>query len=115
MAALFLSPLAALAQTAPANTTPMAPVTAPVKHHHHGSRYMRALRSAGLTADQKAQIKAFRSNMHTAGAPPDPAARRANAAKMRSQIDGILTPEQRAHVRAELAKQTPATSPGSAR
>ena len=90
-AGLLLVPAAAPAQT---TTGPMAAPTAPAatspQRRRHGSRYMRALRSLNLTDAQKTQIRTIMRNQEQA---------------MRSQIDGVLTPEQRTQLRSSTQQR----------
>jgi Spy/CpxP family protein refolding chaperone len=104
-AGLLLVPAAAPAQTT--TTGPMAApstspnATAPFRRRR-GSPYMRALRTLNLTDAQKTQIRTIMQNQEQA---------------LRTQIDGVLTPDQRAQLRASLQQQPqpgsvrPATSP----
>lgn len=98
-------PAVAFAQTAPAP----APLTSPMpgKHGHHGHRggYMRVLNTLGLSAAQKQQIQTAMQQSRQANQNADPATRKANREKLRAQIDGILTPDQRTRLQAALAQQ----------
>jgi Spy/CpxP family protein refolding chaperone len=107
-------PLAASAQSAPAgpaipppmSSSPAAPAPpAATPHHHHHSRYFAAIRTLGLTDDQKAQIRRMVRDTKQSNAGADPATRRANVKQLRAQIAGVLTPDQRAQLQATLAKQ----------
>lgn len=73
--------------------------------NHHHQRWMRAMRSVNLTADQKTKIKGFIADAKTANQNADPATKKANHAKLRANIEGILTPEQMTQYRAALAAQ----------
>ena len=86
-AGLLLVPAAAPAQT---TTGPLAAPTAPAartQRHAQGSRYMRALRSLNLSDAQKTQIRTIVRNQQQA---------------LRTQIDGVLTPDQRTQLRSNL-------------
>jgi Spy/CpxP family protein refolding chaperone len=95
-------PVAALAQQAP---PPAAATFAPgarANHgHRHGGGMRKALHSLNLSSAQQTQIdQAFaqaRQNRST-----DPATRKANRAQLRSRIEAILTPAQRAQLKATL-------------
>jgi Spy/CpxP family protein refolding chaperone len=93
---LGLAPLAASAQSAPP-----APAAQP---HHHGG-WMHALHSVNLTADQRAQIKSLAKQTRADNQNADPATKRANIQKLRAQIDGLLTPDQRSQFQAAIAAQ----------
>jgi Spy/CpxP family protein refolding chaperone len=64
--------------------------------HHHS--FMHALKSVSLTPDQQKQVDAFKAQEAKANAGADRSTKEANAAKMRQQIMGILTPDQKAQV-----------------
>ena len=82
----------AAAPSAPAQTTPEG-------GHRHGGMMRRAFRGITLTDAQKQQIQQIVQQQHQAmqnqTQPPDPATRRANQEKLRSQIEAVLTPAQR--------------------
>lgn len=109
LAAAFAAPLAVAAQTAPA---PMAPPSAVAPHHHH-AKWMQALRSVGLTPDQRAKIKGMVADSKAANQNADPATKRANRRQLRSNIEGVLTPDQLAQYRAALAAQQAPPAPKS--
>jgi Spy/CpxP family protein refolding chaperone len=99
----FAVPLAAGAQTPP----PPAATPGPMMGHHHGHHrhhpsLMRALRDLNLTPAQQQQVTAFRDQAKKANVNADSATKRANAAKLREQIMGILTPDQKAQLAAEM-------------
>jgi Spy/CpxP family protein refolding chaperone len=104
LAVAFVLPAAAFAQTAPA---PLAsPMPGMHGHHgHHGSAYMRALHALNLSDAQKAQIKTAMQQSHQAGQNADPATRKADREKLRAQIDGILTPDQRTQLHTAMQQQ----------
>jgi Spy/CpxP family protein refolding chaperone len=89
-AGLLLVPAAASAQGAPGPAAaPTAPAATTPHHRGRGPRYMRALRSLNLTDAQRQQIRTIMRNQEQA---------------LRSQIDGVLTPDQRTQLRANLSK-----------
>jgi Spy/CpxP family protein refolding chaperone len=88
------SPLAAAAQAAP-----------PVSAAHHHIRYLAALRSVGLTPAQKQQIAGFLQERKAANAGADAPTRHANGRRLRREIIGVLTPEQRTQLRAAIVQQ----------
>ena len=107
-------PLAAAAQTAPAPPPPGAappaqpPAAAPAHPH---PRFMAAIRSLGLTADQMQQIRGFARERKAANDGADAPTRHANAKKFRSEVDGVLTSDQRAQLRAAIVQQRTAPAP----
>ena len=103
LVAAFAAPAAVFAQQAPA--VPMASPGPGMHRHHHGNGYMRALRSLNLSDAQKQQIKSAVQQTRQANQNADPATHKANAAKLRSQIDGILTADQRAQLQATMQQQ----------
>ena len=109
IAAVLAVPFAAQAQTAPSG-----PVNgAPGAHAgHHRSPFMHALRSLNLSPDQKAQIKSISMQSREANKNADPSTRKANRAKLEQQINGILTPQQRTALSAEIAREK-AAAPAS--
>ena len=112
--ALLVLPLAAGAQTAPPPPAAAAPQTAPAPgapHHHSGGRYMRALRTLGLSDAQKQQIRSAIVATRQANQNADPDTIKANRKALRAQIDGVLTPDQRAQLRAKLQAERQAPPP----
>jgi Spy/CpxP family protein refolding chaperone len=112
LALSFALPLAASAQTTPQMPpqdappgagAPAAPGATPHRHHHN--RYMSALHSLALSPDQQQQIRGFMRDTRAANQGADPQTKHANVKKMRSEIDGILTPDQRTQLRAALVQQ----------
>ncbi len=111
LAVAFVLPAAAFAQTAPAPAG--APLASPMpgmpgmhRHHgHHGGAYMRALHALNLSDAQKAQIKTAMQQSRQANQNADPATRKANQQKLRAQIDGILTPDQRTQLQTAMQQQ----------
>jgi Spy/CpxP family protein refolding chaperone len=101
LAATLAAPLTAGAQTAsPAPAASGAPMTG--HHRHHRQSLMHALQSLNLTDAQKQQVATFHSQEQQANQNADPDTKRANAAKMREQIMGILTPDQKAQLQAQM-------------
>jgi Spy/CpxP family protein refolding chaperone len=100
-------PAVAFAQTAPAPAAPLASPAPGTHRHHHGHRggYMRVLNTLGLSDGQKQQIQSVVQQSRQANQTADPATRKANRAKLRAQIDAILTPDQRTRLQAALAQQ----------
>jgi Spy/CpxP family protein refolding chaperone len=107
LAVAFVLPAAAFAQTAPAPlASPMPGMHRQHGHGHgHGGAYMRALHKLNLSAAQKQQIKTAMQQSRQANQNADPATRKANQQKLRAQIGGILTPDQRAQLQTALAQQ----------
>jgi Spy/CpxP family protein refolding chaperone len=116
----------AVAQTAPATTDMSSPAPAQTvphqHHHHHRQSLLHALRAVNMTDAQKQQVAAFHDQEQKANANADAPTRQANAATMRRQIMGILTPDQKAQLTAGMHKNkapnampmpNPAPSPGA--
>jgi Spy/CpxP family protein refolding chaperone len=103
LVAALAAPLAASAQSAP------SPSAAPHAdwygghrwHHPHRNPYLHALRSVNLSAAQKQQVRKAFEQMRAA----DRTAMRANAEKMRGQVEAILTPAQRTELRSNLERE----------
>jgi Spy/CpxP family protein refolding chaperone len=95
-------PVTALAQQAP---PPAAATFAPGARAHHGHRhggFRQALRSLSLSASQQTQIdQAFAQSRQT-NRNADQATRKANRRQLRTRIEAILTPAQRAQLKATL-------------
>ncbi len=104
-------PVAASAQTTDPQAAPAPPAAgAPVapgamQHHHHRNRYMAALHTLALSPGQKQQIRGFMRDTRAANQGADAPTKHANAKKLRSDIDGILTPDQRAQLHGALMQQ----------
>jgi Spy/CpxP family protein refolding chaperone len=92
LAALAL-PLAASAQTVPAPGA-NAPGAPQQQYRHRGGNP--ALRGLNLTAAQRQQIAGMEKSSRAA---------------LRQQIEGVLTPDQRAQMRANLAQRRRAMNP----
>lgn len=92
----------AFAQIAPAP----APAASGAPHaRHHGSPFIRALRGLDLSDAQKSQIRTLMQNARSANQNADQATKRANAAKLRTDIENVLTPDQRTKLQQSLANQ----------
>jgi len=99
LAATLAVPVAACAQQAP---PPAAQDQAPAANHHRRNPMFVALRKLNLSDQQKQQIRDAMKQSRAANRDADDATRKANRQKLRAQIDGILTPDQRAQLRTEL-------------
>jgi Spy/CpxP family protein refolding chaperone len=107
LVAALAAPLAASAQSAPPPAP--SPSAGPhgdwhggrPRHHSHRNPYLHALRSLNLNDAQKQQVRTAFQQMREA----DRAAMRANAEKLRGQIDAILTPAQRTQLRTTLEQE----------
>ncbi len=102
--------IGALAASLGAPSAALAQQTPPPAMHagHHMDRFA----TLGLTPQQRAQIKTLRRQYwkaHPKGSPRDPAGVRA----LRKQVLGVLTPAQRAQLRAERHGSPPAAAPGA--
>jgi Spy/CpxP family protein refolding chaperone len=122
LSAMLVGPLAAGAQTAPAPAASAAPMTGSPHHHrHHHPSFMHALHAVTLTPAQQQQVAAFHDQETKANLNADPAAKKANAQKMREEIMGILTPDQKTQLTAQMHAHNhmpamapdPAASPGA--
>jgi Spy/CpxP family protein refolding chaperone len=102
--AVLAVPAAAFAQQAPpvpvATAMPGAPNAVP--HRHRRNRLRTALAGLNLSAAQKSQIDQAFAQTREANRNADPATRKANRTQLRSRIDAILTPEQRAQLNSAL-------------
>jgi Spy/CpxP family protein refolding chaperone len=86
--AAFALPLAASAQSISApNAAAPAPAAHQRMHHHHRNAF--GMRNLHLSDAQKQQISGLMKNSRLA---------------LRKQIDGVLTPDQRKQMRANLAQ-----------
>jgi len=103
--ASLVAPVTALAQQVP---PPAAATFAPGARAHHGHRHggglRKALQSLNLTAAQHTQIDQAFAQTRQANQNADQAARKANRRQLRTRIDAILTPAQRAQLKATLAR-----------
>ena len=107
-AAAFLAslavPVSALAQQAPA---PAAATFAPGARAHHGHRHgglREALRSLNLSSSQQTQIDQAFAQTRQANGNADQTTRKANRRQLRTRIEAILTPAQRAQLKATLQR-----------
>jgi Spy/CpxP family protein refolding chaperone len=76
---------------------------APPAHSQHGDRMMRRFSDLNLSDQQKSQIKTLMQSYrqsHPKGSAPDPDGRK----QLRSQIDAVLTPDQRVQLQNDEAK-----------
>jgi Spy/CpxP family protein refolding chaperone len=106
LTAAMALPLAASAQQAPPAPPAANPAHAnPGQRHHRGGHYLHALHHLNLSDAQRQQIRTAMTQMRQANQNVDPQTRRANIKQLRSQIDGILTPDQRARLHNELRRQ----------
>jgi Spy/CpxP family protein refolding chaperone len=94
-------PIAASADQTP----PVDPPAVVTPQGHHGGRYMHALHQLTLSSAQQQQIKDAVAQTRSANQNVDKPTRRANMQKLRAQINGILTPDQRTQLRAEIQKE----------
>lgn len=101
LVAALVVPSAAFAQTAPAPVPAAAPANG-VRHHHRHNGMRAALRNLDLSAAQQGQIRQAFQQTRDANRNADKATRKANRAKLRTQIEAILTPAQRAQLEASL-------------
>lgn len=101
-AAMLAASVAASAQSA-APSAPSAPAGA---HHHHHHGWRAALAQLALTTDQKTRIDALvradRSALETSADAGTPAGRAAYRAKLRSDIETVLTPDQKTQFEASM-------------
>jgi Spy/CpxP family protein refolding chaperone len=96
LAAAVALPTAAFAQQQPTGGAQVgAPSPVPGVRHHRGSGFRGAFRGITLTAEQQQQIRNAIAQTRQANQNADPQTRRANQEKLRSTIEGILTPSQR--------------------
>ena len=109
--AALAAPLAAGAQTQPPAPPPAGDTAQPPagdaapgvdRGKHHRSSFLHALRAVNLTPAQQQQVAAFHDQEQKANLNADGATRTANAKKMRSQILGILTSDQKTQLSAQL-------------
>ena len=105
LVALLAVPLVATAQQAP------SPPGAPAQGGHRHGMGMQRFRNLNLTQQQQTQIESLMKQFHEshpAGSPPDRQARE----QLHQQIDAILTPAQRATLKADRAKMRSERSEG---
>jgi Spy/CpxP family protein refolding chaperone len=100
LALSFGAPLGAYAQQAP--NVPASPPQDTMQHRH-GHGFMRMLHGVNLSDQQKTQIHQLMQQYrqaHPEGNQPDPQARK----QLRDQVMGVLTPQQQAQVKANIAQ-----------
>ena len=106
IAAGLAVPAAALAQQAPPAAGAPVPAGAVQpgmhRHGHHPNAFRSALQGLNLSAAQKTQIDQIFAQARGANRNADPATRKANRAKLRAQIEAVLTPAQRTQLQAAL-------------
>ena len=101
--AIVLAGLIAAGLALPAVAQDQQPPAAPAQSQRHGDRMMRRFQDLNLSDQQKSQIQTLVQNYrqaHPRGSAPDPDARK----QLRQQIDAVLTPDQRAQMKADEAK-----------
>jgi Spy/CpxP family protein refolding chaperone len=109
LAAAFMLPLAATAQTVPPPGAAAPPAAQqgqqrPNHRRHRRSPYLHAMRGLHLSDAQRQQIAGILKSSRAASKGADAQTRRANMQAMRRQIDGILTPDQRTQLQAKVAQ-----------
>jgi len=106
LAAAFGSPLAAQAQS---DVPPQPGATSGIGEHHHARKmrdpFIRAVHKLSLTDQQKAQIKSDIAAARQASKDATPDQRKANREQLHQQIEALLTRDQRAQLKAELAQE----------
>jgi Spy/CpxP family protein refolding chaperone len=106
--AAFLASLAvpatALAQQAPPPAAATFTPGARAQHGHRHGGFRKALRSLNLTPAQQTQIDQAFAQTRQANQNADKTARKANRKQLRSRIEAILTPAQRAQLKAALQR-----------
>lgn len=106
LAATIGLPLAAQAQY---DVPPPQPAASGMGEHHHGRRmrdpFIRALHKLTLTDQQKQQIKSDITATMQASKDATPDQRKTNREQLHRQIEALLTPEQRAQLKAESAQE----------
>ncbi len=87
----------------PAVAQDQQPPAAPAQSQQHGDRMMRRFDNLNLSDQQKSQIQSLMQSYrqaHPKGSVPDPDARK----QLKEQIDAVLTPDQRAQMKADMEK-----------
>lgn len=72
---------------------------------HHRGGFRHALTNLNLTAAQKTQIDQIFAQARGQNRSADPATRKANRERLRSQIEAVLTPAQRAQLQTAMQQQ----------
>lgn len=101
--ATVLAGLIAAGLALPAVAQDQQPPAAPAQSQQQGDRMMRRFSDLNLSDQQKSQIQTLLQNYrqaHPRGSAPDPNARK----QLRDQINGILTPDQQAKLKADEAQ-----------
>jgi Spy/CpxP family protein refolding chaperone len=96
----FAAPGWGSAQNAPApDVSAMPSQDGSMHRHHHGMRG--ELKSLDLTPDQKAQIKGFMKSYRESRDSANPETRK----QLLSQIESVLTPDQKAKLESEMPQR----------
>jgi Spy/CpxP family protein refolding chaperone len=101
--ATVLAGLIAAGLALPAVAQDQQPPAAPAQSQQHGDRMMHRFDNLNLSDQQKSQLQTLMQNYrqaHPRGSTPDPDARK----QLRDQIDAVLTPDQRAQLKADEEK-----------
>ncbi len=101
--ATLLAGFIAASLALPAVAQDQQPPGAPAQSQQHGDRMMRRFENLNLNDQQKSQIQSLMQSYrqtHPKGSAPDPDARK----QLREQIDAVLTPDQRAQMKADMEK-----------
>jgi Spy/CpxP family protein refolding chaperone len=102
LAASLTVPAAAFAQQAPGPAPAAAPGQPGQHHGRHHNGFRTALAGLNLSAAQKSQIDQIFAQSRGQNKGADPATRKANRARMRGQVEAVLTPSQRTQLQAAL-------------
>lgn len=121
--ALLGASVAAFAQSGPPPAGPNAPYAATqsnggaapdtqgaARPHRHGGPMRRALKGLALSPEQRTKIHGFMHSYRAARASGTPESR----ARLIAQIEGVLTPDERAHFESRLHRQHPPANGASA-
>jgi len=111
LAASLSVPVAAFAQQAPTAPAGAAPAAISGHHGRHNNAFRSALHGLNLSASQKTQIDQIFAQAHGQNKGADPATRKANREKLHAQIEGVLTPSQRADLKAAMQQARRANRP----
>lgn len=101
--ATVLAGLLAAGLALPAVAQDQQAPAAPAQSQQHGDRMMRRFNDLNLNDQQKSQIQSLLQSYrqaHPRGSAPDPDARK----QLSAQIDALLTPDQRAQLKADQEK-----------
>ena len=105
LAVIVAAPLGASAQTAPAARPALC---APQHHHHrhhHRNAFMRSLHTLTLSDQQKQQIRDLAKSARAANHSADRATHKANEQKLHDGVLGLLTPDQKTQLQAEITRE----------